>query len=141
MGAGAAAEFASAALGGGRMLTQGSKRRVALIRGSTGQDGAYLAVHAVKRRSSSFNTVRVDYLNQKPIVGSLPFLMHDSAGENTSIPNFGYTTTISYNTSRLDGTPRKPLDVSSLTAIGTRARTSLTLAHRTHLKECKQVVE
>ena len=88
------------------MLTQGSKRRVALITGSTGQDGAYLAVHGVKRRSSSFNTVRVDYLNQKPIVGSLPFLMHDSAGENTSIPNFGYNTTISCYTSRLDGTPQ-----------------------------------
>src|SRR5262249_20926946 len=47
------------------------KRNVALITGVTGQDGAYLAelllakgyvVHGVKRRSSSFNTGRVDHL-------------------------------------------------------------------------------
>ena len=45
--------------------------RIALITGVTGQDGAYLAelllakgyeVHGVKRRSSSFNTQRVDHL-------------------------------------------------------------------------------
>ncbi|MFV0367704.1 MAG: GDP-mannose 4,6-dehydratase [Hyphomicrobiaceae bacterium] len=48
---------------------------VALITGVTGQDGAYLArllldkgyiVHGVKRRSSSFNTARVDYLFLDP---------------------------------------------------------------------------
>ena len=48
-----------------------SGRKVALITGVTGQDGAYLAefllakgyiVHGVKRRSSSFNTGRVDHL-------------------------------------------------------------------------------
>jgi hypothetical protein len=48
---------------------------VALITGSTGQDGAYLAellfkksyvVHGIKRRSSSFNTGRVDHLYQDP---------------------------------------------------------------------------
>jgi GDPmannose 4,6-dehydratase len=47
------------------MAVPDSKRRVALITGVTGQDGAYLAeyllglgytVHRVKRRSSSFNT-------------------------------------------------------------------------------------
>jgi GDPmannose 4,6-dehydratase len=47
------------------MTVQDSKRRVALITGITGQDGAYLAeyllglgytVHGIKRRSSSFNT-------------------------------------------------------------------------------------
>jgi GDPmannose 4,6-dehydratase len=46
-------------------------KRVALITGATGQDGAYLAefllnkgyiVHGIKRRSSSFNTGRVDHL-------------------------------------------------------------------------------
>ncbi|MGJ4946760.1 GDP-mannose 4,6-dehydratase [Bradyrhizobium sp. HKCCYLS20291] len=61
------------------------KRRVALITGVTGQDGAYLAeyliglgytVHGVKRRSSSFNTARVDHLYQDPHVGDVPFLMH-----------------------------------------------------------------
>lgn len=49
--------------------------RVALITGATGQDGAYLAefllakgyiVHGVKRRSSSFNTWRVDHLYRDP---------------------------------------------------------------------------
>ncbi|HYA05666.1 MAG TPA: GDP-mannose 4,6-dehydratase, partial [Xanthobacteraceae bacterium] len=48
---------------------------VALITGATGQDGAYLAelllakgyiVHGIKRRSSSFNTARVDHLYQDP---------------------------------------------------------------------------
>jgi GDPmannose 4,6-dehydratase len=50
-------------------------KRVALITGVTGQDGAYLAelllnkqyiVHGIKRRSSSFNTGRVDHLYQDP---------------------------------------------------------------------------
>ena len=52
-----------------------SVARVALITGVTGQDGAYLAefllakgykVHGVKRRSSSFNTARVDRLYHDP---------------------------------------------------------------------------
>jgi GDPmannose 4,6-dehydratase len=59
--------------------------RTALITGVTGQDGAYLAeyllslgyvVHGIKRRSSSFNTARVDHLYQDPHVSSVPFLMH-----------------------------------------------------------------
>ncbi|MCK1422374.1 GDP-mannose 4,6-dehydratase [Bradyrhizobium sp. 182] len=67
------------------MLPQDSKRRVALITGITGQDGAYLAeyllglgytVHGIKRRSSSFNTARVDHLYQDPHAGNVPFLMH-----------------------------------------------------------------
>jgi GDPmannose 4,6-dehydratase len=67
------------------MAVQDSKRRVALITGITGQDGAYLAeyllglgytVHGIKRRSSSFNTARVDHLYQDPHVGNVPFLMH-----------------------------------------------------------------
>ena len=49
--------------------------KVALISGVTGQDGAYLAeyllgkgyvVHGIKRRSSSFNTPRVDHLYEDP---------------------------------------------------------------------------
>jgi GDPmannose 4,6-dehydratase len=48
-------------------------QRVALISGITGQDGSYLAelllakgyrVHGIKRRSSSFNTERIDHLYQ-----------------------------------------------------------------------------
>jgi GDPmannose 4,6-dehydratase len=59
--------------------------RVALITGVTGQDGAYLAelllrkgyvVHGVKRRSSSFNTGRVDHLYHDPHESGLRFFMH-----------------------------------------------------------------
>jgi GDPmannose 4,6-dehydratase len=59
--------------------------KVALITGITGQDGAYLAelllekgyrVHGVKRRSSSFNTARVDHLYVDPHVNDPRFLMH-----------------------------------------------------------------
>ncbi len=51
------------------------KKKVALITGITGQDGSYLAefllkkgylVHGIKRRSSSFNTNRIDHLYQDP---------------------------------------------------------------------------
>ena len=51
------------------------KKKVALITGITGQDGSYLAefllkkrynVHGVIRRSSSFNTGRIDHLYQDP---------------------------------------------------------------------------
>lgn len=61
----------------------GSKR--ALITGITGQDGAYLAdlllekgyeVHGIKRRSSSFNTGRVDHLYKDPHEESVRFFMH-----------------------------------------------------------------
>src|SRR5579862_1780618 len=67
------------------MTVQDAKQRVALITGVTGQDGAYLSeyllgmgytVHGIKRRSSSFNTARVDHLYQDPHVGNVPFLMH-----------------------------------------------------------------
>jgi GDPmannose 4,6-dehydratase len=59
--------------------------RVALITGVTGQDGAYLAelllgkgyiVHGIKRRSSSFNTGRVDRLYVDPHEASARFFMH-----------------------------------------------------------------
>lgn len=76
------------------MLNRVSDGRVALVTGITGQDGAYLAeyllglgytVHGIKRRSSSFNTARIDHLYQDPHSGQVPFLMHygdmtDSAG-------------------------------------------------------------
>ena len=59
--------------------------RVALITGITGQDGAYLAdfllrkgyrVHGLRRRSSSFNTGRVEGLYQDPHEKDVRFLMH-----------------------------------------------------------------
>jgi GDPmannose 4,6-dehydratase len=58
---------------------------VALITGATGQDGAYLSefllkkgyvVHGIKRRSSSFNTGRVDHLYQDPHERGVRFLLH-----------------------------------------------------------------
>ena len=57
----------------------------ALITGITGQDGAYLSefllkkgyeVHGIKRRSSSFNTQRVDHLYQDPHVQNKRFILH-----------------------------------------------------------------
>jgi GDPmannose 4,6-dehydratase len=60
-------------------------KRVALITGVTGQDGAYLAefllnkryvVHGIKRRSSSFNTGRVDHLYQDPHEAGQRFVLH-----------------------------------------------------------------
>ncbi len=67
------------------MTGQDCSGRVALITGVTGQDGAYLAeyllglgytVHGIKRRSSSFNTARVDHLYQDPHESNVPFLLH-----------------------------------------------------------------
>jgi GDPmannose 4,6-dehydratase len=81
----AGASSSSRRAGGATMTQKESKRRVALITGVTGQDGAYLAeyllglgytVHGIKRRSSSFNTQRVDHLYEDPHVGNVPFLMH-----------------------------------------------------------------
>src|SRR5205807_803278 len=63
----------------------GSSRKVALIAGVTGQDGAYLAefllskgyiVHGVKRRSSSFNTERIDPLIHDPHEAGVSFHLH-----------------------------------------------------------------
>jgi GDPmannose 4,6-dehydratase len=59
--------------------------KVALITGVTGQDGAYLAelllskgyeVHGIKRRSSLFNTDRIDHLYQDPHVDHQRFILH-----------------------------------------------------------------
>jgi len=60
-------------------------KRVALITGITGQDGAYLAefllgkgyeVHGVKRRTSLFNTDRIDHLYQDPHETGRRFILH-----------------------------------------------------------------
>lgn len=60
-------------------------KKVALITGVTGQDGAYLAelllskgyvVHGIKRRSSLFNTDRIDHLYQDPHVDNKNFVLH-----------------------------------------------------------------
>jgi GDPmannose 4,6-dehydratase len=62
-----------------------NRRKVALITGVTGQDGAYLSelllgkgyeVHGIKRRASLFNTDRVDHLYQDPHVDHPSFRLH-----------------------------------------------------------------
>ena len=59
--------------------------KVALITGVTGQDGAYLSeyllkkgytVHGIKRRSSIFNTERIDHIYEDPHVENLQFSLH-----------------------------------------------------------------
>src|SRR5271157_4221456 len=59
--------------------------KVALITGVTGQDGAYLSelllekgyqVHGIKRRSSLFNTDRIDHLYQDPHEPNVHFHLH-----------------------------------------------------------------
>lgn len=60
-------------------------KKVALITGVTGQDGAYLSeyllglgyeVHGIKRRSSLFNTQRIDHIYQDPHVENRNFFLH-----------------------------------------------------------------
>ena len=61
------------------------KKKIALIFGVTGQDGSYLSeflikkgylVHGVKRRSSSFNTGRIDHIYQDPFDNKRNFFLH-----------------------------------------------------------------
>ncbi|MFC3694933.1 GDP-mannose 4,6-dehydratase [Chenggangzhangella methanolivorans] len=68
--------------------------KTALILGVTGQDGAYLAefllargylVHGLKRRSSSFNTGRIDHLYQDPHEENVRFILHH--GDMTDATN------------------------------------------------------
>jgi len=60
-------------------------KKVALITGVTGQDGAYLAeflldkgyiVHGIKRRTSLFNTARIDHLYKDPHLDDVRFFLH-----------------------------------------------------------------
>lgn len=62
-----------------------SDRKIALITGITGQDGSYLAesllgkgyiVHGIKRRSSSFNTARIDHLYRDPHEEEVRLFLH-----------------------------------------------------------------
>ncbi|MEP9375753.1 GDP-mannose 4,6-dehydratase [Aquabacter sp. CN5-332] len=66
-------------------MTNAGNGKVALITGVTGQDGAYLTelllekgytVHGVKRRSSSFNTGRIDHIYQDPHEADPRFVLH-----------------------------------------------------------------
>ena len=60
-------------------------QKKALITGITGQDGSYLAeflldkgyeVHGIKRRSSSFNTERIDHIYQDPHIENKNLVLH-----------------------------------------------------------------
>jgi GDPmannose 4,6-dehydratase len=62
-----------------------TNKKIALITGITGQDGSYLAefliskgyiVHGIKRRTSIFNTARIDHLYQDPQINAREFIMH-----------------------------------------------------------------
>jgi GDP-L-fucose synthase len=80
-------------------------------------------------------------------------MVNIGTGEDITIAEFarlvasivGYTGAISYDTSRPDGTPQKLLDVSRLTKLGWRARTSLEdglrLAYQAYLNESKEAAE
>jgi GDPmannose 4,6-dehydratase len=66
-------------------MAETSKSKSALITGITGQDGAYLAefllkkgyvVHGLKRRSSLFNTARIDHLYEDPHVQDRKLILH-----------------------------------------------------------------
>ncbi len=72
-------------------------RKIALITGITGQDGAYLAefllnkeyvVHGVKRRASSFNTARIDHLYHDPHEDGVRFFLHH--GDLTDSSNLAH---------------------------------------------------
>jgi GDP-L-fucose synthase len=80
-------------------------------------------------------------------------MVNIGVGEDISIAEFarlvadavGYAGMIRFDTTRPDGTPQKLLDVSRLTALGWRARTSLKdgikLAYQAYLSETKQAAE
>ena len=66
-------------------MKQVQKQKTALITGITGQDGSYLAeflleknyiVHGIKRRSSQFNTQRVDHIYEDPHIDNSRFRLH-----------------------------------------------------------------
>jgi GDPmannose 4,6-dehydratase len=70
-----------------------AKPKVALITGITGQDGSYLAefllkkgylVHGIKRRSSLFNTQRVDHIYEDPQIENARFKLHYGDLSDTS---------------------------------------------------------
>jgi len=73
--------------------TPNARPKVALITGVTGQDGSYLAellldkgyvVHGIKRRSSQFNTQRVDHIYQDPHIENARFKLHYGDLSDTS---------------------------------------------------------
>ena len=75
------------------LSSNNNKPKVALITGITGQDGSYLAefllekgyvVHGIKRRTSSFNTQRVDHIYEDPHIENARFKLHYGDLSDTS---------------------------------------------------------
>lgn len=75
-------------------MKNSSTKKVALITGVTGQDGAYLSelllsknyeVHGVKRRTSLFNTDRIDHLFEKSNTGTPFYLHHGDMTDSSSL--------------------------------------------------------
>ena len=69
-------------------------KKIALITGVTGQDGSYLAefllkknyiVHGIKRKSSSFNTQRIDHIYIDPHLGTNFFLHYGDLTDSNSV--------------------------------------------------------
>jgi len=100
----------------------------ALITGITGQDGSYLAelllskgyeVHGLIRRSSTFNTDRIDHIYTDPHDPKNRLFLHYG-----DLNDGGQLSNLIYNV-RPDGQPRRKLDVSlAEQEFGFRARTS-----------------
>ena len=74
-------------------MTDLPRKKIALVTGVTGQDGAYLAelllsknyeVHGIKRRASQFNTNRIDHLYQDPHEPNQRFILHHGDLTDTS---------------------------------------------------------
>ena len=105
-----------------------SMRKVALITGITGQDGAYLTefllkkdyvVHGLKRRTSLFNTDCIDHLYQGPHIDEANFFMH--YGDMTDGTNIVRL----IQEIQPDETPRKLMDSSRLFSLGWSPRINL----------------
>ena len=71
-----------------------SPKKVALITGITGQDGAYLAefllkknylVHGLKRRTSLFNTQRIDHLYEESVEKKITFFLDGDMTDSSSL--------------------------------------------------------
>jgi GDPmannose 4,6-dehydratase len=86
-------------------MSSNQTRKIALIFGVTGQDGSYLAelllakgyeVHGVRRRSSSFNTARIDHLINQKDIWEKDFFLHYGDLEHSSVLNSSIKTLVPY---------------------------------------------